>query len=397
MYELDGFANCHSHVFHRALRGRTHSGGGTFWTWREQMYALARVLDPDLLHDLASAAYAEMALAGVSTVGEFHYLHHAPDGRPYDDPNAMGVAVVEAAKAAGIRITLLDTCYLSAGFGRPVEGVQRRYSDGDVGAWAERVDALRSRYADDADVVVGAAVHSVRAVPADQLDGVAAWARTQAAPLHVHLSEQPAENDECRAVHGRTPTALLAGHGIWEAHATAVHATHLTDDDIETLGEAGAYACFCPTTERDLADGVGRSDALRRAGAVLTLGSDSNAVIDMFEEMRAVELDERLVTGRRGTWQPADLVRAATTDGQRSLGFEATGSQVRVSYDSVRLAGAEPGPEATVFAATAADVRDLVIKESAVVAGGRHGSVDDVVDELDRAVRAVWDRAEAKR
>ncbi len=395
-YELGGFANCHSHVFHRALRGRTHGGGGTFWTWREQMYALADVLDPDLVHDLACATYAEMALAGVTTVGEFHYLHHAPDGTSYDDPNAMGEAVVEAAKAAGIRIALLDTCYLSAGFGREVEGVQRRYNDGDVAAWAERVDALHQTYAPDPDVVIGAAVHSVRAVPADQIGGVVDWATRHDAPLHVHLSEQPAENDECRAVHGVTPTALLAERGAWEAHATAVHATHLTPEDIATLGASGAYACFCPTTERDLADGVGPSEALRDAGAVLTLGSDSNAVIDMFEEMRAVELNERLVSGRRGTWQRDALVRAATTDGLRSLGFVAD-DRVRLGYDSIRLAGARPGPESAVFAAAAPDVREVVVGDRVVVSNATHVDRSDVTRDLERAVRACWQRVEESK
>lgn len=389
-YEVGGFANCHSHVFHRALRGRTHGDGGTFWTWREQMYGLAARLDPDLLFDLARATYAEMALAGVTTVGEFHYLHHAPDGRPYDAPNAMGEAVIEGAKAAGIRIALLDTCYLSAGFGREVEGVQRRYSDGDVDAWAERVDALRAKYAGNPAVVVGAAVHSVRAVPADQIGRVAEWAIQCGAPLHVHLSEQPTENDECQAVHGKTPTALLAEHGVWDAAATAVHATHLTADDIATLGASGTYACFCPTTERDLADGVGPSSELWAAGAVLTLGSDSNAVIDMFEEMRAVELDERLVSGRRGTWQPDQLIRAATTDGQRSLGFAPEESRVRVAYDSVGLAGTEPGPESIAFAAAATDVHGVDVDGVAVVDEGRHLMIDDVVGDLDRAVRACW-------
>ena len=393
-YDLGGLANCHSHVFHRALRGRTHGGGGTFWTWREQMYALAAALDPDLLFDLARATYAEMALAGVTTVGEFHYLHHTPDGRQYDDPNAMGVAAIEAAREAGIRIALLDTCYLSAGFGREVEGVQRRYSDGDVARWAERVDALGQRYADEPRVVVGAAVHSVRAVPADQISGVTEWATRHDAPVHVHLSEQPAENDECLAEHGVTPTELLASHGVWAADATAVHATHLTRDDVATLGANGAYACFCPTTERDLADGVGPSDALRGAGAVLTLGSDSNAVIDMFEEMRAVELDERLVSGRRGTWQPDELVRAATTDGQHSLGFTAEGDRVHVAYDSVRLAGSRPGAESIVFAAAAPDVREVVVDGRYVVTDGRHTMVDDVAGDLDHAVRACWQRVE---
>src|SRR5699024_11114744 len=200
---------------------------------------------------------------------------------------------------------------------------------------ADRGEALRQRYAGDPTVVIGAAVHSVRAVPADQIGDVVELATRNDAPLHVHLSEQPAENDECLEAHGMTPAALLAEHGVWDAQATAVHATHLTRDDIATLGAHRTYACFCPTTERDLADGVGPSNELRQAGAVLTLGSDSNAVIDVFEEMRAVELDERLVSGRRGTWQPEALVRAATADGQRSLGFEPDDDRVRVAYDSV--------------------------------------------------------------
>ena len=391
-YEVSGFANCHSHVFHRALRGRTHGGGGTFWTWRDQMYALAGVLDPDLLYDLARATYAEMALAGITSVGEFHYVHHQPDGRTYDEPNAMGEAVVEAAKAVGIRIALLDTCYLSAGFGREVEGVQERYTDGDATRWAERVDALDSKYAGDPGVVVGAAVHSVRAVPVDQVDVVSEWAATRGRPLHVHLSEQPAENEECLAVHGVTPTALLAEHGVWNANATAVHATHLTADDISILGAAGAYACFCPTTERDLADGVGPSRELAEAGVTLTLGSDSNAVIDPFEEMRAVELDERLVSGRRGTWQASELLTAATYDGQRSLGFGDSTDRVAVDFGSVRLAGSELGPDPLVFAAAPDDVREVVVEGTAIVRSGRHTTIADVAGDLDRAIKACWER-----
>ncbi|MEP7180083.1 MAG: amidohydrolase family protein, partial [Pseudonocardiales bacterium] len=190
---LPGFANTHSHAFHRALRGRTHDHGGTFWTWRERMYAVAARLDPDSYFGLARAVFAEMALAGVTSVGEFHYLHHAPGGVPYADPNAMGAAVVHAAAEAGIRITLLDTCYLAGGLGPdgpvPLNEQQRRFGDGDAEARAIRVAALEPA----PHARVGAAIHSVRAVPADQLGAVAGWAAEQAAPLHVHLSEQTAE------------------------------------------------------------------------------------------------------------------------------------------------------------------------------------------------------------
>ena len=352
---LPGLANCHSHAFHRALRGRTQRGRGSFWTWREQMYAVAADLTPDGYFELARETYAEMRATGITAVGEFHYLHHQPDGTPYDDPNEMGRALLAAADEAGIRITLLDTCYLAAGFDRAPEGVQVRYSDGDAHAWAERVAAFD-------DPRVAAAIHSVRAVPPDQLKSVVEAAAGK--PLHVHLSEQVAENEDCLAATGRTPTQLLADAGALGPLTTAVHATHLTDADVRLLGESRTFVCFCPTTERDLADGIGPSRRLHEAGAVLTLGSDSHAVIDLFEEMRAVEMHERLATQQRGHWSASELIAAATYDGHRSLGLDDTGriavgqraDLVTVDLDSVRTRGTGATPETLVFAATGADV-----------------------------------------
>jgi formiminoglutamate deiminase len=352
---LPGFANCHSHAFHRALRGRTQHERGSFWSWREQMYAVAADLTPDTYFELARDTYAEMRATGITAVGEFHYLHHQPDGTPYDDPNEMGKALLAAADDAGIRIRLLDTCYLAAGFGRPPEGVQVRYSDGDAHAWAERVAAFD-------DPRVGAAIHSVRAVPRDQLPVVVEAA--QGLPLHVHVSEQVAENEACLAATGLTPTQLLAEAGALGAGTTAVHATHLTDDDIRLLGESRTNVCFCPTTERDLADGIGPARRLQDAGATLTLGSDSHAVIDMIEEMRAVEMHERLTTQQRGHWSALELLAAATYDGHRSLGFDDAGriapgqraDLVTIDLESIRTRGAGASAETAVFAATAADV-----------------------------------------
>ncbi len=368
--QLRAFANCHSHVFHRALRGRVSGDADSFWSWRDQMYAIADVMDPDLLFDLAKATYGEMRLAGIGAVGEFHYVHHGPGGTPYADPNAMGEALIAAAREAGIRITLLDTCYLAAGFDRAPEGVQRRFSDGDADAWAARVDDLAARHVGADDVVIGAAIHSVRAVPANQMQTVAQ--ALPRAPLHVHVSEQPAENDECLAATGMTPVALLAEAGVWTSRTTAVHATHLTTADIDRIGDAGSYACFCPTTERELADGIGPSVALREAGAHLTLGSDSNTVIDMFAEARAVEMNERLGSGKRGAWSADALMTAATATGYESLGFNA-GDQVQISTDSVRMAGAtEP-----LWAAAATDVL---------------ADPGDVAADLRRAIEACWSR-----
>ncbi|MDX2682252.1 formimidoylglutamate deiminase [Streptomyces soliscabiei] len=392
---LPGLANAHSHAFHRALRGTVQVGSGTFWTWREVMYSVADRLTPETYHQLARAVYAEMALAGITAVGEFHYLHHAPGGTPYADPNAMGEALIEAAAEAGIRITLLDTAYLSAGFGQPPNAHQLRFSDGDADAWAERCSLLKER--DHARI--GAAVHSVRAVPADQLATVVRWAEERRAPLHVHLSEQTAENDACRAAHGRTPTQLLADHGVLGPRTTGVHNTHLTDEDIALLGRTGTGTCMCPTTERDLADGIGPAVALQAAGSPLSLGSDSHAVIDLLEEARAMELNERLRTRTRGHWTAAALLRAASADGHAALGNPDAGSLevgsaadfTTIALDSVRTAGPVPrlGAETAVFAATAADVRHTVVAGRHVVRDGAHTLVPDVPQALARAVAVL--------
>lgn len=398
---LPGLANAHSHAFHRALRSTVQVGSGTFWTWRETMYQVAARLTPDTYYDLARAVYAEMALAGITAVGEFHYLHHAPGGVPYDNPNAMGEALIAAAREAGIRITLLDTAYLAAGFGRRPSQYQQpdrhqlRFSDTTADAWAERAGLLKG----DDNTLIGAAVHSVRAVPADQLATVARWAEERHAPLHVHLSEQTAENDACLAAHGRTPTRLLADHGVLGPRTTGVHNTHLTGEDIELIGSTATGTCMCPTTERDLADGIGPAVALQRAGSPLSLGSDSHAVIDLFEEARAMELNERLRTRTRGHWTAAALLRAASADGHAALGRPDAGvlepgapaDLVTVALDSVRTAGPVPrlAAETAVFAASAADVRHTVVAGRHLVRDGHHASVDDVPGALARAIAAL--------
>ncbi|MFF7443950.1 formimidoylglutamate deiminase [Streptomyces sp. NPDC008122] len=392
---IPGLANAHSHAFHRALRGTVQVGSGTFWTWREVMYTVAQRLTPDSYFALARAVYAEMALAGITSVGEFHYLHHAPGGSPYADPNAMGEALIAAAGEAGIRITLLDTAYLSSGFGAAPEQHQLRFTDGTAEKWAERVSALKEREG----VRIGAAIHSVRAVPADQLATVAQWAEARNAPLHVHLSEQTAENDACLAAHGMTPTQLLAEHGVLGARTTGVHNTHLTDGDITLLGTSTTGTCMCPTTERDLADGIGPAVALQRAGSPLSLGSDSHAVIDLLEEARAMELNERLRTRTRGHWTAAALLRAATTDGHAALGWRDAGvletgapaDFTTIALDTVRTAGPVPrlAAETAVFAATAADVHHVVVGGRTIVRDGAHVSVPDVGEALATAIAAL--------
>jgi formiminoglutamate deiminase len=379
---IPGLANAHSHAFQRALRARTEAGRGSFWTWREQMYELAVRLDPDSYLQLARATFAEMALAGVTVVGEFHYLHHRADGGRYDEPNAMGLAVAQAADEAGLRMTLIDACYLHGGFGEEPSGAQRGFSDGTADAWAERVSTLAA----GAGLRLGAAIHSVRAVDPESAAVVAAWANEREASLHAHVSEQPAENEACLAAHGMSPTALLEQAGALSSRFTAVHATHVTDEDVAALGDARATCCICPTTERALADGIARAARLRAGGGGLALGSDSQAVIDLFEEARAVELDERLATGERGHHSAADLLRAATAGGYGCLGWPEGGrvepgalaDLATVSLDSVRLAGtpSELGVDGLVYAATAADVTNVMVGGRWIVRDRQHLTVD---------------------
>jgi formiminoglutamate deiminase len=356
---LPGLANAHSHAFQRALRGRTQTDTGSFWTWREQMYALVESLDEDRVLAISRAAFGEMALAGVTVVGEFHYLH------PFEE------AVIAAAAEAGLRMTLLDACYL--------EGGVERFRDASVDAWAERVSGLR----DGPLLRIGAAIHSIRAVDPDSARAVAEWAGDR--PLHAHVSEQPAENEECLARHGATPAQLLPVG----ANFTAVHATHVTEADIAAL--AAGHVCLCPTTERDLADGIGPAAALRDAGAGLCAGSDSQAVVDLFEEARAIELDERLATGVRGHHDAASLLAAVTAGGYASLGWPDGGTLaagaladlLTVDTGSVRTTGVPP--EAIVFAAAAADVRHVMVGGRWTVRDGTHASLD-VAAELEAAL-----------
>ena len=369
---LPGFANAHSHAFHRALRGRTHGDGGTFWTWRERMYEVAARLDPDSYRRLATAVYAEMALAGVTCVGEFHYLHHAPGGSAYADPNAMGEALRLAARAAGIRLTLLDTCYLAGGIGTPLTDGQLRFGDGDADRWAKRLAALKP----DANTRIGAAIHSVRAVPADQIPTVVEAAARR--PLHLHLSEQSAENEQCLDAYGVTPTELLDRQAALGPRTTAVHATHLTRHDAALLGQSTSSACFCPTTERDLADGIGPARALRDAGSPLVLGSDQHAVIDLLEEARALEMHERLTSHERGRFAPHELIAALTTAGHASLGWPEAGrlavgspcDLVAITLDTPRTAGIDP--EQVLYTATSADIHAVIVNGRSVVKEGSH-------------------------
>lgn len=398
---LAGFANAHSHAFHRALRGRTHAVTGTFSTWRETMYDLAARLNPESYYALARAIYVEMVQAGITTVGEFHYLHHGEFGRRYSYPNAMSNALTRAAEDAGLRITLLDSLYLSGGLTASghsrLDSLQARFSDQVADDWARRV----ARHRESEDVRVGLAVHSVRAVPRSWLqfvrdvsvDGPHARARGRTLPVHAHVSEQPEENEACLAYYGCTPTELLHDAGLVGPTFTAVHATHLTEKDVALLGRARATVALCPTTERDVGAGIGPARLLHDAGARLALGTDQHVVVDMFEEARALEMHERLVSGERGRLGMRALQSAMTA--HDSLGWEDTGALragaradlVVVDLDSPRTAGVLP--DQVVMAATATDITHVAVNGNFVVRDGMHrlGPPGDLVRE---ALATVW-------
>ncbi|WP_437761383.1 formimidoylglutamate deiminase [Sorangium sp. So ce281] len=347
--ELPALASAHSHAFQRGMRGEAQrpgpSGADDFWSWRSAMYALAESLTPESIRSISKVAYRELRAAGVRTVGEFHYVHHQPGGAPYADRTVLADAVIEAAREEGLRIALLRVVYARAGAGRAPEGAQRRFSDASLDAALADVEALRARYAGCEDVRVGVAPHSVRAVPPAWLGEIARYAAERGLMVHMHVAEQPAEIEACLAETGRRPVELLAERGVLGERFVAVHATHLAPHEPALLGAARAFACLCPTTERDLGDGLPDVAALRAAGARLCVGIDSHVITDPFEDMRGVELGERLRTGRRVTLRgeggatPAEaLWEIGSQRGAEACGFADPGGSISVRRGAPALA-----------------------------------------------------------
>jgi formimidoylglutamate deiminase len=294
---LPGFVNAHSHAFQRAIRGATQRRAATdpssFWSWRSAMYTTANTLEPAAVYAQTRACFAEMLARGITCVGEFHYLHHQVDGQRYADPNELSQQVIRAAADVGLRLCLLEVYYARAGVGHdgPLPE-QRRFCDGSTDAYLERLERLRSLRSPW--LSFGVAPHSIRAVRADELTRLAAYANEHALPIHAHVSEQPLENQQCEAEHGRSPLHVFADAGcLARAHAfTAVHAIHVGAPELELL--RGQQVCACPTTEADLGDGVVPAADWLAHGATLALGSDSNAMIDLVVEGRLLEMHERL-------------------------------------------------------------------------------------------------------
>jgi formimidoylglutamate deiminase len=349
--DVPAMVNAHSHAFQRDLRGvaeRPGSPEDDFWSWRTEMFRLAGALEPDTMRDVAARVYAEMAAAGYGAVGEFHYVHHRPDGTPYDDPNAMAVAVAEAAVDAGLRIVLLPAAYHRNGWDggdRPLEPGQRRFGDPDVEAFLARVDALRA-WADGRDgVSVGVAAHSVRAVPAEWLRAIGAYAVEHELVLHVHAHEQRRELRECAAEHGCSPVELLLRCGFLGPRTSVIHGIHVSDRDVSVLSETGTIVVSCPTTEGNLGDGFLPALRYRDAGVRLAIGSDSQVRVDPFEEVRELETGARRERQTRHALLAAagDLWGELVANGCASLGLAgAEAGTVGVDLDHPALCGVQP-------------------------------------------------------
>lgn len=334
---IPGFVNGHSHAFQRALRGRTAAVSSdrddNFWTWRQEMYSLVDSLQPESLRTHSLRAFREMAASGFTSVGEFHYLHRDASGKPYDDPNLLARIVIDAARQAGLRITLLNVYYERAGMGdEPLAGPQKRFAAGELDQFCDRTRALQDEYESDTGVSVGLAAHSLRGVKPESLRELVEVADREGWAFHIHLSEQIREVEEAEEIYGKTPVELVHSLDALSANTTGVHCTHISNREIQLLAESGATVCACPTTEADLGDGFLRAGELRTQGVPIALGSDSQARIDPFEEMRSVEYHERLrrqlrnVLAREAEGGSAsvapELLDMATRWGGRSLGLE---------------------------------------------------------------------------
>lgn len=394
---LPGLATVHSHAFQRALRGRTQrrsTDAATFWSWRALMFALAERLDPEALFDIARFAFVELAMSGVTAVGEFHYLHHDRGGHPYDNRVELSEAMIRAARAAGIRVSLIRAAYLRAGHQQTPEPGQRRFCDPSVDLVLRDVETLRARFSHDPLVRIAVAAHSIRAVPIEQVTALAAYARANQLPFHMHVAEQRRELAECRAEYGATPVELLAQHGILDERFTAIHATHLSQAEIAALGAARAFVGLCRATERDLGDGAPDLAALLHAGARLCFGVDSHAGGDAFEEPRAAELDMRVRAEARHVAAEAPLLLdAATRAGYQAIGFgpEWREDTVRLDAEDPSVAGAADDllADAVIFGATPRAVDRVEVAGRVIVADGYHVGYDEALAGFQRAMRGV--------
>ncbi len=411
---LPGLVNAHSHAFQRVIRGRTEyrtrNIKDSFWTWREMMYEAANRLTPESIYDASRMAFLEMVLSGITVVGEFHYIHHAPDGTRYDDPNLIAKEVVRAAKDVGLRIALLLVAYVRAGYRRKPNPEQARFIEPDPQIYLSRLEDLTSELEETkGQAWVGIAPHSVRAVPLDYLKEIVRYGNSQDLPIHMHLAEQPAEIWACLEEYERMPVALLQSEGVLSKRFTGVHAIHIDPADARALAVAGARICACPTTERNLGDGVVPADLFLKEGVEVALGTDSNTQTDLLEDARELEYHLRLLKVERVVLSPPEdnsraglaerLFQCATSNGARSIGSQ-TGKLepglatdfFTVDLDDPSIAGSEKDNllPIIVFSVCRAAVRDVVVGGKRIVSDGRHPSQDEIVRNFNQIQRQLW-------
>ena len=394
-WHLPGIPNLHSHAFQRAMAGlaerQTHPED-SFWTWRDTMYRMAAGFDPDTLHAVASQLYVEMLEAGYTTVCEFHYLHHAPDGRAYDDPAAMSRALIQAARDTGIRLHLLPVLYMTGGFdGRPLGARQKRFGH-DVDGYLRLLDALRAE--EDGMLRIGCALHSLRAVPPDAMQAVLA-ALPPAARIHIHIAEQVGEVQDCLAIRDLRPVEWLLQNAPVDARWTLVHATHLNDWEVAAIARSGATVAICPTTEANLGDGLFRLRDFLDAGGAWGIGSDSHISVSPVEELRWLEYGQRLLRQRRNIAVSAampsvggTLLRGVLASAGNATGFADADDAIVLDPGSPLMTGATATDVADrwIFSGNRAAVRDVVVAGHRVVADGRHPARDAVLARYQGAV-----------
>lgn len=394
---MPGLATAHSHAFQRALRGRTQrraTQAGSFWSWRGLMYTLAEKLTPDDIFNISRFAFVELAMSGVTAVGEFHYLHHGPGGQPYPNRTELAEAVIRAAQEAGLRITLIRAAYLRAGHNQALAPAQQRFADPSLEPVLQDVQSLIQRFGDTPGVQIALAAHSIRAVPRQQVQELAGYARQRGLMFHMHVAEQQREIEECLAEYGRRPVALLVEDGVLDSNFVGIHATHLDNSEIQALGQAGAFVCLCRTTERDLGDGLPEVAGLAQAGARLCVGVDSHAGPDAFEEIRAVELDDRSRAKARTVAAEAPaLLQAATGYGYQAIGMADAWQSDRVYLKAddpaIALISDDLLADAIVFGATPRAVDKVEVGGQVIVEGGAHLQYEAAYRGYERTLRRL--------
>jgi formimidoylglutamate deiminase len=411
---LPGLVNAHSHAFQRVIRGRTErrTSGHSFWTWREMMYSAATRLGPEEIYDASRMAFLEMALGGITGVGEFHYIHHAPDGSPYDDANVMAKAVIEAARTVGLRIALLRVAYARSGYQMEPNERQRRFYEPIVEDYLHNVESLKAELArgEPSMAWTGLAPHSVRAVPLPFLREISRYMETESGtPLHMHVAEQPAEITACLEEHGRTPVELLDSEHLLTRNFTGVHAIHITPDEAQSLARARATVCACPVTERNLGDGIVPADLLFKEGVAISLGTDSHAQIELLEDARELEYHLRLQRLERCVLAPAGdestsalagrLFECATLSGARSI--HSPGGEIEVGspadfftvdLNDPSIAGATPDDllACIVFGLSRTAVREVYVGGKRIVTEGQHEAQGEIIERFAALQRVLW-------